>query len=42
MGYEKRDWQTTEEVLSYFARRNYARTKYRQLLLKGFIWKTEN
>jgi putative transposase len=36
MGYEKRDWQTTEEVLSYFGRkRSYARRKYRQFVSEG-------
>ena len=36
MGYEKRDWQTTEGVLSYFGRkRSYARSKYRQFVADG-------
>ena len=39
MGYEKRDWQTTEEVLSYFGRkRSYARRKYRQFVSEGILF----
>jgi putative transposase len=36
MGYESRPWQATEEVLSYFGRRQgAARKKYRQFIVEG-------